>query len=176
MRKPIPTRAQQMSANWNIFKAQRFRLRHTRTLEGMSATPRVLIVEDQYFVAVDCELQLRSVGIDCVGLATTASDALDIAAREHPDFVLMDIRLASVADGVEAAIVLYERLGIRCIFASAHADPATRKLAERAHPLGWLDKPYTGGQLVATVRECLAHLRTAQPEPSSSQADSRAIH
>ena len=64
----------------------------------MSAAPRVLIVEDQYFVAVDCELQLRSVGIDCVGLATTAAEALDIAEREHPDFALMDIRLASVSD------------------------------------------------------------------------------
>jgi CheY-like chemotaxis protein len=142
----------------------------------MSEAPRVLIVEDQYFVAVDCELQLRSVGIDCVGLATTAAEALDIAEREHPDFALMDIRLASVADGVEAAIVLYERLGIRCIFASAHADPVTRKLAERAHPLGWLDKPYTGGQLVATVRECLANLHPTQPEPSSPQAPSSAIH
>jgi DNA-binding NarL/FixJ family response regulator len=144
----------------------------------MSDSPRVLIVEDQYFVAVDCELQLRSVGIDCVGLATTAAEALDIAEREHPDFVLMDIRLASVADGDEAAIVIYERLGIRCIFASAHADAATRKLAERAHPLGWLDKPYTGGQLIATVRECIGSLSTGSPEATSppQSPSSPAIH
>lgn len=141
----------------------------------MSAAPRVLIVEDQYFVAVDCELQLRSVGIDCVGLATTAAEALDIAEREHPDFALMDIRLASVADGIETAIVLYERFGIRSIFSSAHADAATRKLAERAHPLGWLDKPYTGGQLIATVRECLGALPPLAPEPNSSHT-SRAVH
>ena len=141
----------------------------------MSEAPRVLIVEDQYFVAVDCELQLRSVGIECVGLATTAAEALDLAEREHPDFVLMDIRLASVADGVETAIVIYERLGIRCIFASAHADSATRKLAERAHPLGWLDKPYTGGQLVATVRECLSTLHSTQPGTSPAES-SRAVH
>src|ERR1043165_2869670 len=142
----------------------------------MSIAPRVLIVEDQYFVAVDSELQLRSVGIECVGLATTASEALDIAEREHPDFVLMDIRLASVADGVETAIVLYERFGVRCIFTSAHADATTRKLAARAHPLGWLDKPYTGGQLVATVRECLGALLGPTPEPSSPQSSSRAVH
>lgn len=142
----------------------------------MSSAPRVLIVEDQYFVAVDCELQLRSAGIDCVGLATTAAEALDIAEREHPDFALMDIRLASVADGVEAAIVLYERFGIRCIFASAHADAATRKLAERAHPLGWLDKPYTGGQLISTVRACLSGLPAVAPEASPSQSSSRAVH
>ena len=142
----------------------------------MSEALRVLIVEDQYFVAVDCELQLRSVGIDCVGLATTAAEAIDIAEREHPDFVLMDIRLASVADGVDAAVVLYERFGIRCIFASAHADPTTRKLAERAHPLGWLDKPYTGGQLVATVRECVGSLHPATPEAGSPHSAPRAIH
>jgi two-component system, response regulator PdtaR len=142
----------------------------------MSEAPRVLIVEDQYFVAIDCELQLRSVGIECVGLATTAAEALDIAEREHPDFVVMDIRLASVADGVEAAIVIYERFGIRCIFASAHADAVTRKLAERAHPLGWLDKPYTGGQLVATVRECLETLHAAAPEASAPLPSSPAIH
>ena len=156
--------------------AGRFLLSTHEDDRTMSEAPRVLIVEDQYFVAVDCELQLRSVGIGCVGLATTAAEALDIAEREHPDLVLMDIRLASVADGVEAAIVIYERLGIRCIFASAHADAATRRLAERAHPLGWLDKPYTGGQLVAMVRECLANLRRMQPDPGSPPADSRVIH
>ena len=77
---------------------------------------------------------------------------------------------------VEAAIVIYERLGIRCIFASAHADAATRKLAERAHPLGWLDKPYTGGQLVATVRECLGSLTSLAPEATLSSPSSHSIH
>jgi two-component system, response regulator PdtaR len=141
----------------------------------MVESPRVLIVEDQYFVAVDCELQLRSVGIECVGLATTASEALELAEREHPDLVLMDIRLASVADGVEAAIVLYERLGIRCIFASAHADATTRKAAERAHPLAWLDKPYTGEELVRIVRQSLGTLERA-PAASTATPSPHAIH
>jgi DNA-binding NarL/FixJ family response regulator len=163
-------------SDWNNFTARALCNATHKDDAPMSSASRVLIVEDQYFVAVDCELQLRSAGIDCVGLATTAAEALDIAEREHPDFALMDIRLASIADGVEAAIVLYERFGIRCIFASAHADAATRKLAERAHPLGWLDKPYTGGQLISTVRECLSALPAMAPESSSTQTSSRAVH
>lgn len=129
----------------------------------MAATPRVLIVEDQYFVAVDCELHLRAAGMECVGLATTAASALDLAERERPDLIIMDIWLASRADGVEAAIVIYERLGIRCIFASAHADEITRREAERAHPLGWVDKPYAGEKLVETVRQALDELRVSPP-------------
>ena len=105
--------------------------------------PRILIVEDQYFVAIDNELSLRDGGFEVVGLATTAKEAVEFAERERPDLILMDIRLASRADGVEAAIAIHERLGVRCIFTSGHADAQVRKQAKRAHPLGWLDKPYT---------------------------------
>lgn len=125
----------------------------------MSEAPRILVVEDQYFVAVDCELNLRSGGFECVGLATTAKQAVDLAEQLRPDLIIMDIRLASAADGVDAAIVIHERLGIRSIFASGHADAKIRQLAQRAQPLGWLDKPYTCGALIEAVHEGLAELK-----------------
>lgn len=142
----------------------------------MTEVPRILIVEDQYFVAVDCELYLRSAGFECVGLATTATDALEIAERDHPDLIIMDIRLASRADGVQTAIVIYERLGIRCIFASAHADSTVRKQAERAHPLGWVDKPYTGDELIKAVNSGLAELETKPAARSTQDAASPSVH
>jgi DNA-binding NarL/FixJ family response regulator len=132
----------------------------------MSNTPRILVVEDQYFVAVDCELNLRNAGYEVVGLATTAKEAVDLAEREHPDLILMDIRLASSTDGVDAAIVIYERLGVRSIFCSGHADAKVREAAQRARPLGWLDKPYSSRALIETVREALAEIdahRTPRP-------------
>lgn len=143
----------------------------------MNAVPRILIVEDQYFVAVDCELNLRSAGFDCVGLATTAASAFDLAERERPDLIVMDIHLASRVDGVEAAIVIYERLGIRCIFASAHADAGIHKEAERARPLAWVDKPYAASQLVAAVNDALKEL-SAEPAGSCIAAGcaSQTVH
>ncbi len=133
-------------------------------------TPRILIVEDQYFVAVDCELNLRASGYECVGLATTAREAVDMAERERPDLVLMDIRLASRADGVDAAIVIFERLGIRCVFCSGHADAQVRQSAERARPLGWLAKPYTCEDLMRTIERALAELRSEAPAPRRQPA------
>jgi two-component system, response regulator PdtaR len=134
----------------------------------MNVPPKVLIVEDQYFVAVDCELHLRAAGMECVGLANTAAGALDLAERERPDLIIMDIRLASRADGVEAAIVIYERLGIRCIFTSAHADEITRTEAQRAHPLAWVDKPYTSDELIAAIQSALDEVES---NPSVGRAD-----
>lgn len=124
----------------------------------MNETPKILIVEDQYFVAADCELHLNAAGYECVGCATTAASAIELAERERPDFIIMDIHLAQDSDGVEAAIGIYERLGIRCLFASAHADDLVRKAAARAHPLGWLDKPYTSEELLKSTLDCIAQL------------------
>jgi hypothetical protein len=63
----------------------------------------------------------------------------------------MDIRLSGSRTGLEAAIEIHRNLGIRCVFASAHADDFTRKLAEPAQPLGWLTKPYSSEEMVAVV-------------------------
>jgi DNA-binding NarL/FixJ family response regulator len=143
----------------------------------MNAPPKILIVEDQYFVAVDCELHLRAAGLECVGLANTAAGALDLAERERPDLIIMDIRLASRADGVEAAIVIYERLGIRCIFTSAHADEITRTEARRAQPLAWVDKPYTPEELIAAIHSALEEVESNPPVSRAvNSASAQTLH
>jgi DNA-binding NarL/FixJ family response regulator len=143
----------------------------------MNAPPKILIVEDQYFVAVDCELHLRAAGMECVGLANTAAGALDLAERERPDLIIMDIRLASRADGVEAAIVIYERLGIRCIFTSAHADEVTRAEAQRAQPLAWVDKPYTSDELISAIQSALDEVESNPPlNRADSAASGQTLH
>jgi DNA-binding NarL/FixJ family response regulator len=142
----------------------------------MNHTPRIQIVEDQYFVALNCEMCLQEAGFRCTGLATTAANAFDFAERDRPELIIMDIRLASRIDGVDAAIAIFERLGIRCIFASAHADTLVRKQAERAHPLGWLDKPYSNEQLVHAVRRAVDALGVEPDAKTSINAASVGAH
>ena len=125
----------------------------------MHHSAKVLIVEDQFFIAVDSESALRAAGFECVGLATTAGEAYDLARSHHPDIVLMDINLAMHSDGLSAARQIYKDLGIRSIFASGHADQLLRQEAEDACPLGWLDKPYTNADLIREVQRSLEELR-----------------
>jgi two-component system, response regulator PdtaR len=124
----------------------------------MTRSARVLVVEDQYFVAVDSEMHLRSAGFECVGLAATAEQAIQLASELRPDLVLMDIRLAGEGDGVQAAIEIYRKCGIRSIFTSGHADAVVREEGSKAKPLGWLDKPYSDSQLVRAVVEGLSRV------------------
>jgi two-component system, response regulator PdtaR len=69
---------------------------------------------------------------------------------------IVDVRLAGHRDGVEAAIELFRGHGIRSIFATAHADPETRRRAQAAAPLGWLAKPYSPERLLPLIRAALA--------------------
>jgi len=117
--------------------------------------PRILVVEDDYFVAIDLEDGLREAGMQVLGPVSTAEAALALAHAERPILAVMDIRLAGQKDGIEAALELYRELGIRCIFASAHVEPPYRQRAAAAAPLGWVQKPYTIGTVVAAVKKAL---------------------
>jgi DNA-binding NarL/FixJ family response regulator len=118
-------------------------------------TPRILVVEDDYFVAIDLEDGLREAGMQVLGPVSTAEAALALAHAERPILAVMDIRLAGQKDGIEAALELYRELGIRCIFASAQVEPPYRQRAAPARPLGWVQKPYTLSAVVAAVKNAL---------------------
>jgi two-component system, response regulator PdtaR len=123
------------------------------------AAPRILVVEDDYFVGLDLEGGLREAGMDVLGPVPTAEEAVELARSGHPLLAVMDIRLAGSMDGIDAALALYRDLGIRCIFASAHVEAHYRQRAEAAAPLAWVQKPYTIPTLLEAVRKALPEVR-----------------
>jgi DNA-binding NarL/FixJ family response regulator len=116
----------------------------------------VLIVEDDFLIGMQSKSALTDAGIDVVGIASTAEEAVLLARQHKPLLAVMDVRLAGQRDGIEAAGELFRELGVRCIFATAHDDQATRSRAEPFAPLGWLAKPYTMASLIALVRRSIA--------------------
>ena len=111
------------------------------------ASLRVLIVEDEFFISLHTKQLLQALGHAVVGVAVSANQALQLAEREKPDVILMDIRLNGDRDGIEAAEEIYARLGIQSIFVSANSDPRTRQRVAALHSLGFLNKPLTAERL-----------------------------
>lgn len=108
---------------------------------------RVLIVEDEFFIALHTKDLLQGQGHTVVGVAVAADQAVSMAERERPDVVLMDIRLTGPGDGIDAAGEIRRRLGIPSIFVTANADRQTRQRAEAVRPVGFLEKPLTEHRL-----------------------------
>lgn len=64
---------------------------------------RILIVDDEFFVAVHLEEMLEELGCEVVGPVATIDDALTIIAAEHLDGVLLDANLNGVSSSPIAA-------------------------------------------------------------------------
>jgi CheY-like chemotaxis protein len=121
----------------------------------MDAAPRILVVEDEPWIAMDMQRIVADAGYDAVGLAQDANEAVQMAAETRPALVLMDIRLAGQRDGIDAAVELVRRFGIRSIFVSAHFDGTTRRRAEVAQPYAMVDKPIDPDVLLAAIQRAL---------------------
>lgn len=120
-----------------------------------SSLGRILIVEDDFLVAMQLENDLRDAGYEILGPAGTAGVAIDLAQRERPDLVVMDIRLIGDRDGVDAALEIFRSTGIRSIFATAHSDPRHKARAMAASPLGWIQKPYSRASVLSEIANAL---------------------
>jgi two-component system, response regulator PdtaR len=113
----------------------------------------VLIVEDEFFIALDIQAQVEALGHVVVGIAVSVEQAIELA--EDADVALMDIRLNGVRDGIEAALEIRDRYGVESIFVTANTDPDTLRRAQSIRPAGVLQKPLTRSRL----QEQLAQIR-----------------
>ena len=63
---------------------------------------RILVVDDQFLVRGGLVALLRAApGMDVVGEAADGAEAINLAAKTHPDVILMDIRMPGTS-GIEA--------------------------------------------------------------------------
>ncbi|MGE5082563.1 MAG: response regulator, partial [Acidobacteriota bacterium] len=65
--------------------------------------PRALIVEDEALIAEELRERLLRLGFIVIAAVSSGEEGVEIATRETPDLVLMDIRLSGDKDGVHAA-------------------------------------------------------------------------
>ena len=123
---------------------------------------RIAIAEDNWFIAEYLCGELVALGHAVVGRARTGEELIDLVARERPDLVLADVRLADGSDGLAAAKEVQERFNIPTIAATGHLTAAE---AEAAGLLGILTKPCTSQALRAVLNGTAAWLEGGSSRP-----------
>jgi CheY-like chemotaxis protein len=112
----------------------------------VSRSLRVLIVEDEYFVASYMADLIEEWGHEVAATCETAADAIDRLNRGGVAFAILDIKLKGELTGIDVAEVAQER-GVPFIFLSGSGDPVTRSAVRATNPLGFLQKPVNEKQL-----------------------------
>ncbi|MGC4094828.1 MAG: response regulator [Polyangiaceae bacterium] len=119
----------------------------------------VLVVDDERLVAREIAEDLLDLGYDVPATASTADEALSLAREKKPDLVLLDVRIRGPRDGIEAASILRDRLGIPVVFMTACSDVETLTRAKATDPYAYLLKPVSPSELRSTVEIALNRAR-----------------
>jgi predicted glycosyltransferase/CheY-like chemotaxis protein len=126
---------------------------------------KILIVEDEMIVQLHLENIVSGLGHEVTGMAANTAEALEAAAGNSPDLVLMDIHLDDGNDGVETARLLREKHDCAVVFVTAYADNETVDRTSDVIPAGYVVKPFTGIEVRAAIQVALrghGHLRRTQ--------------
>ena len=104
---------------------------------------RVLVVEDDVFVALEIEGILGDLGFEVAALERTAAGAVAAARTLRVDVALLDYELSGPGDGISVGLTILREFGIRSVFVTAHADaPSFREKASDVRPLAFVAKPF----------------------------------
>ncbi len=120
--------------------------------------PRILVVDDEEDIRKSLRMILEYEGYAC-SAAATPQEGLDLARREDPDVILLDIKMPRM-DGLEVLGRLKER-GDRgeVVMISGHGNVATAVEATRKGAFDFLEKPLEEGRVLTSVRNALQQRR-----------------
>jgi CheY-like chemotaxis protein len=120
---------------------------------------RILIIEDEPVIALDVANTVRQDGHTVVGIASTRTEAVDLAARAHPGLVLADIKLADDSSGLDAVNQILRDHVVPVIFVTAF--PERLLSGERPEPTLLITKPFDHEILRVSISQALAMRRSA---------------
>ncbi|HXJ02793.1 MAG TPA: response regulator [Micropepsaceae bacterium] len=115
----------------------------------------VLVVDDEFLIAMSFCAQVEEMGLCVCGTAATAETAIAKAQKYRPAVVLMDMRLSGQKDGVDAAMAIHHEVGSKVIFITASREPGTVERVFQDHPFALLFKPVSSRQLRTIVMDAM---------------------
>lgn len=116
---------------------------------------RILIVEDEYILAIILKENLESLGYEVLDIIDSGEIAMATAARLRPNLVLMDIRLRGETDGIQAAEQIWQELQIPVIYVTGYSDRSTVARATLTSPFGYILKPVREKELYVAIQTAL---------------------
>lgn len=115
------------------------------------STKKVLIVEDDMIISLVVENMIKKLGYTLVGKASSGDKAIELAIKEKPDIVLMDIRLKGNMDGIEAITKIKEHVDIDVIYLTGNSDKVNYERAKATDCIDLISKPFTIAELTRSL-------------------------
>lgn len=120
-----------------------------------------MIVEDEVISALALKNELQNLGFSICPLASSGEKAIEIAACNRPDIVLMDIELQDEMDGITASRKIWSRYGIPSIYITGSPEKLMKQ-KRLTESIECLIKPVEIDELKAVVDSALGKANLGQ--------------
>jgi len=129
---------------------------------------KILVVEDELSLQETLAYNLKRQGYE-VEITGNGLQALEIARRDHPDLILLDIMLPGM-DGFEVCRVLRQEMTTPVLMLTARDDEIDRVVGLEVGADDYLTKPFSMRELMARVKALLRRVRLIREEIGVSNA------
>jgi two-component system OmpR family response regulator len=125
---------------------------------------KILIVEDDRNLLDTLKYNLRKEGYEVV-TAADGAEALDVARRERPDLIILDIMLPKMS-GLDVCRVLRKEMIVPIIMLTAKVEETDKIVGLEIGADDYMTKPFSLRELLARVRALLRRSKLAETQPS----------
>jgi len=130
---------------------------------------KVLIVEDEPALLDTLEYNLARQGYD-VYTAADGPAALEVARREKPDVVVLDIMLPGM-DGFEVCRILRQEMSVPILMLTARDEEVDKVVGLEVGADDYMTKPFSMRELLARIKALLRRVRLVREEVEAENGD-----
>jgi DNA-binding NtrC family response regulator len=115
---------------------------------------KILIVEDEVYIAKALEMDFEDKGYDVIGISSDFTNTISMIKKSKPDIVITDVNLRSTKDGIDIAkwINNFNR-DTSVIFMTGYNETVISKRIKEVQHLGILEKPINVNDVMYIVEQ-----------------------
>jgi two-component system OmpR family response regulator len=134
----------------------------------MARNDKILVVEDDRNLLDALKYNLRKDGYDVV-TAVDGVEALDVARREKPDLIILDLMLPKMS-GFEVCRILRKETIVSILMLTAKVDETDKVVGLEIGADDYMTKPFSLRELLARVRAMLRRAKMVETLPGPEEA------
>jgi CheY-like chemotaxis protein len=116
---------------------------------------KILVVEDETIIALDLQNSLERQGYFVLPVAGTATAAIELANKNRPDLILMDIVLKGEKTGIDAACAIVEDYAVPILFMTGNTHLLNDERVKKIPNYKILGKPPVESIWLRTIEELI---------------------
>ncbi len=129
---------------------------------------KILIVEDEPTLVDTLDYSLRKQGYTVLTV-TDGRAAIELARKERPDLVVLDIMLPGL-DGFEVCRILRQEMSMPILMLTARTEEVDKIVGLEVGADDYLTKPFSMRELTARIKALLRRVRLDREESAAASA------